>query len=103
MAHHVETMSSQIVPLSNETTINDDETASSTMVNTICVIDMIILTVGCCLVTKAAVAIVAILLPCCCCLFLVDANADGSCCTGCTGFHVNICACDSMVGEVALL
>jgi hypothetical protein len=59
MAHHVKTMSSQIVPLSNATTINDDETASATMVNIICVIQMIILTVGCCLVTKSVVAMVA--------------------------------------------
>jgi hypothetical protein len=49
MTHPVETMSSQIVPLSNETTINDDETASATMVNTISyVFHMIILMVGCC-------------------------------------------------------
>jgi hypothetical protein len=41
MARHVATMSSQIVPLSNKTTINDNKTASSTMVITICVIDMI--------------------------------------------------------------
>jgi hypothetical protein len=27
MAHHVETMSSQIIPLSNKTRINDNETA----------------------------------------------------------------------------
>jgi hypothetical protein len=31
MGHHVETMWSQIVPLSNETTINEDKTASSTI------------------------------------------------------------------------
>jgi hypothetical protein len=47
MAHHVATMLSQIIPLSNKTTIKNDKTASSTMVITICVIDMIILTVGC--------------------------------------------------------
>jgi hypothetical protein len=62
MAHHVATMSSQIVPLSNETTINNNKTASSTMVITICVIDMIELTVSCCVVTKVAVAMVAMLL-----------------------------------------
>ena len=62
MAHHVETMSSQIDPLSNKTTINDDETASSTMVNTICVIAMVILTNDCFLGTKIAVAMVAMLL-----------------------------------------
>ena len=32
------------------------------MVITICVIDMIILTVGCCLVTKTAIAMVTVLL-----------------------------------------
>jgi hypothetical protein len=62
MAHHLETMSSQIVPLINETTINDDETASSTMVYTIYVIYMITVIAGCCLVTKTAVAMVALLL-----------------------------------------
>jgi hypothetical protein len=46
----------------NKTTINDDETASSTMVYTICVIYMITVTAGCCLVTKTAVAMVALLL-----------------------------------------
>jgi hypothetical protein len=59
MAHHVETMSSQIAHLSCETKNNDDETASPTIFNTTCVFDMIILTVGCCLVTKTAVAMVA--------------------------------------------
>jgi hypothetical protein len=60
MAHHVETMPSQIVPLSNDTTISKDETASPTMaINTTCLVDIIILTVGCCLVIKIAVAIVA--------------------------------------------
>jgi hypothetical protein len=62
MAHHVETMLSQIVPLRNKTTINDNVSASATMVNTICVIHMIILMVGCCLVTKTAIAMVAMLL-----------------------------------------
>jgi hypothetical protein len=62
MAHHVETMLSQIISLSNETTINDDKTASSTMVNTICVIDMIIFIFGCSLVTKTAIAMVTMLL-----------------------------------------
>jgi hypothetical protein len=42
MAHHVEIMSSQIVPLSNETTINNIEAALATMVNTTRVIDIII-------------------------------------------------------------
>jgi hypothetical protein len=66
MAHHVATMSSQIVPLSNKTTMNNDKAASSTLI-TICVIDMIILTVGYCLVTKTAVTMVAVLslsVPC---------------------------------------
>jgi hypothetical protein len=62
MAHHLETMSSQIVPLINETTINDNETASSTMVYTIYVVYMITVMAGCCLVTKTAVAMVALLL-----------------------------------------
>jgi hypothetical protein len=60
MAHHLETMSSQIVPLSNKTTINDNETASSTMGYTNCV--MMTVMAGCCLVTKTAVAMVALLL-----------------------------------------
>jgi hypothetical protein len=42
--------------------LNNNETASSTMVIIVCVIDMIILTVGCCLVTKTALAMVAVLL-----------------------------------------
>jgi hypothetical protein len=54
MADHVETMSSQTIPFSNKTTITDDETASAMMVNTICVIHMIILMIGCFLVTKTA-------------------------------------------------
>jgi hypothetical protein len=61
-AHHVEIMLSQIVPLSNETTINNNETASAPMVNIICVIHMTILIVGCCLVTETAVVMVAVLL-----------------------------------------
>jgi hypothetical protein len=64
MAHHVETMSSQIAHLSYEITINDDETSSSTIFNTPCVNDMIILMVGCFLVPKTAVAMVAMLLLC---------------------------------------
>jgi hypothetical protein len=62
MAHHLETMSGQIVPLINKTTINNNETMSSTMVYTICVIYMITVMAGCCLVTKTAVAMVALLL-----------------------------------------
>jgi hypothetical protein len=61
MAHHVETMSSQICTFYNETTINDDATVA--VDNAIfCVMDMIVLTVGCCLVTKTAVAMVIVLL-----------------------------------------
>jgi predicted metal-binding membrane protein len=60
MAHNVETMSSQIVPLSNKTTINNNETASATMINIIHAIHIIILTVGCCWASMLIVVVVLV-------------------------------------------